>query len=80
MLLCVHVAVCVCVCVQSLSISSFLEIAVSVLIFFNVLALALEHDGQTETWTHVLEYSNLVFTIVFILEMVIKLIGLGFKT
>ena len=49
------------------------------IIFANTVTLSLEHDGMSDDLKDTLEKLNLTFTIIFILEMVLKLIGLGFK-
>lgn len=52
---------------------------VMVLIMINTIFLASEHYGQVKILYDIQEYANLVFTILFALEMVLKLMGLGFK-
>eukprot|EP01083_Nonionella_stella_P223911 797481_1 len=47
------------------------------IIVLNTLLLASERHGQSDMWTYFLEISNLVFTILFALEMAIKLVGFG---
>lgn len=50
-----------------------------VLILFNTLFLASEHYGQPD-WLHrAQDIGNVLFTIVFALEMILKLFGLGIK-
>ena len=39
----------------------------------------LQFYGQGETYTEVLDVFNMIFTVVFTLEMFLKLPGLGFK-
>ena len=50
---------------------------VMVVIILNTIALAIEHHGQPDEMTTVLEVFNYIFTIFFALEAVIKIIGLG---
>eukprot|EP01061_Rhynchopus_euleeides_P018893 TRINITY_DN3112_c0_g1_i6.p1 TRINITY_DN3112_c0_g1~~TRINITY_DN3112_c0_g1_i6.p1 ORF type:complete len:1793 (+),score=658.70 TRINITY_DN3112_c0_g1_i6:673-5379(+) len=46
-------------------------------ILLNTIALGIEHHGQPQEMTDVLEVLNVVFTVFFALEAVIKIIGLG---
>lgn len=59
--------------------SSVFETLITLCILFNTLAMALEHFEMDETFAKVLEYCNLVFTVVFIMEMILKLIAFGIK-
>ncbi|XP_045921847.1 voltage-dependent T-type calcium channel subunit alpha-1H-like isoform X2 [Micropterus dolomieu] len=44
-----------------------------------ILTMVVEHNGQPEEMTQVLQISNIIFTIVFVLEMVLKLVALTWK-
>ncbi len=55
------------------------ERLIIVLIMINTLFLASEHYEQPDWLTTISDYANIFFTIVFALEMVVKLIGFGFK-
>jgi hypothetical protein len=58
--------------------SSFVNMFLMISVFLNTIILAM--DGLTpDSWTDMLNYVNLVFTGIFIVELVIKLFGLGFK-
>lgn len=46
-------------------------------VLINTVILALDHYGIEEDFEEVLTTMNLVFTIIFIIEMGLKLIGLG---
>ncbi|XP_054899986.1 voltage-dependent T-type calcium channel subunit alpha-1H-like [Poeciliopsis prolifica] len=46
-------------------------------IFLNILSMAVEHHEQPEMMTKVLHISNYVFTGLFVVEMVLKLMALG---
>ena len=50
---------------------------INLVIVINTVLLALDHDPMDESFEIVLEKMNLVLTIVFIFEMIIKLIGMG---
>ncbi|CAK8686115.1 unnamed protein product [Clavelina lepadiformis] len=51
---------------------------IMVAILVNTLSMGIEHHNQSEQLTRVLEISNIVFTTLFALEMVSKLIAFGF--
>jgi hypothetical protein len=55
------------------------EIAISVIIIINTGFMASEHYPMTKTHEEILEISNIVLTCIFLLEMILKLIGLGFR-
>ncbi|TNN69480.1 Voltage-dependent T-type calcium channel subunit alpha-1G [Liparis tanakae] len=47
-------------------------------VFLSILTMAIEHHHQPKELTYFVEISNLVFTVIFVVEMVIKLMALGF--
>jgi len=57
--------------------SDAFSITLNVCIIGNTLCLALEYDGMPAAYGQRLEYVNFGFTLVFMLEMLLKLIGLG---
>ncbi|XP_066269448.1 sodium channel protein 1 brain-like isoform X1 [Branchiostoma lanceolatum] len=59
------------------ALSKEMEIAVMGAIGLNMVAMAIEHYHQAEVVTHVLWVINLVFTALFTLEAIVKLIGMG---
>lgn len=59
--------------------SSVFEYSVMALILGNVLFLALKHLGMDDQWGGIIENANYVFTFVFALEAIIKLLGFGSK-
>ncbi len=48
-----------------------------VLIILNVLLMASEHFEQPEYWSAVLAASNVVFSFLFLIELLIKVVALG---
>lgn len=52
------------------------EIAIFVLIFFNMLSMGIEHYDQPHAIFFLLEVSNAFFTTVFSLEAIVKIVGL----
>jgi len=57
--------------------SMVFEIAMCVLIVTNMIVLALDHYPQSESFEDGLKTTNLIFTFLFIGEMIFKLVGLG---
>ena len=51
--------------------------AIRVCILLNTLTLSLEHHDQPELLTKVLEISNLLFSCIFSIEMMLKLTAFG---
>ncbi|XP_068605989.1 LOW QUALITY PROTEIN: voltage-dependent L-type calcium channel subunit alpha-1D-like [Brachionichthys hirsutus] len=56
--------------------SSQFEYAMFVLILGNTLTLAIQHYEQSKLFTSVMDILNMIFTVVFTIEMVIKLLAL----
>lgn len=57
--------------------SSFFEFLILMFIIGNIVILALNYDEQPADYTEKLNNANLVFTIVFIVEAVIKMYALS---
>eukprot|EP00163_Fabomonas_tropica_P014779 TRINITY_DN2686_c0_g2_i1.p1 TRINITY_DN2686_c0_g2~~TRINITY_DN2686_c0_g2_i1.p1 ORF type:complete len:1526 (-),score=377.56 TRINITY_DN2686_c0_g2_i1:447-4610(-) len=55
------------------------DIVIMSLILLNIAILAMEHYDQDNAFSQLLFISNLVFTAIFFLEMVLKLIGIGIR-
>ncbi|XP_062842400.1 calcium channel, voltage-dependent, L type, alpha 1D subunit, a isoform X2 [Trichomycterus rosablanca] len=55
--------------------STGFEYIMFVLIMLNTLCLAVQHYGQSQTFNHVMDILNMLFTAVFTVEMVLKLIA-----
>lgn len=53
--------------------------ASSFVILLNMVMMASEHHGQTHTMEVFIQYSNLAFTVVYVMEEIAKIIGLGPK-
>jgi hypothetical protein len=49
-----------------------------VIIILNTIVLGLEWYGQSPLWHKVHALANLIFTVAFTIEMLLKIIGLGF--
>ncbi|KAF4093538.1 hypothetical protein AMELA_G00003120 [Ameiurus melas] len=55
--------------------STAFEYIMFVLIMLNTICLAVQHYGQSQTFSYVMDILNMVFTAVFTVEMVLKLIA-----
>ena len=58
---------------------SIFENTITVFIGLNTLVMAIRHDGMPLSMSRTLEYLNYVFAFIFNAEMIMKLIGLGYK-
>ena len=63
---------------KALVVSSEFENVLLVLILFNTLCLAVVHYDQPDVMTNILELLEIIFTALFVLEAVMKIVGLGF--
>jgi len=57
--------------------SEVFTVFVAILIMLNMLLLSLDHAGQSDDFAKTLETINMVFTLLFLAEMIVKLLGLG---
>ncbi|KAH9489938.1 hypothetical protein Btru_038304 [Bulinus truncatus] len=60
----------------NLAMSSKFELSIVVLIFLNMVNMAVEHYHQSQSVTEVLEMINVIFTVIFTLEALVKIVGL----
>lgn len=60
-------------------ISDTFESIIMLIILLNVACLAMTYVGMPSALINVLFWLNVLFTIIFILEVIFKLMGLGFK-
>ena len=58
------------------AVSTRFELAIVVLIVLNMFAMAVEHYNQSEAFNEALDVVNVIFTSVFTMEAVVKIIGL----
>ncbi|XP_048473334.1 voltage-dependent T-type calcium channel subunit alpha-1I [Rhincodon typus] len=58
--------------------SKYFNRGIMMAILINTISMGIEHHEQPEELTHVLEISNIVFTSMFALEMILKLTAFGF--
>ena len=59
--------------------SRYFSIFFTTCILLNTLVLAMEYDGMSDSYANGLSTVNLVLTLAFVAELVIKLLGLGIK-
>ncbi|KAI8789145.1 sodium channel protein 1 brain-like isoform X1 [Biomphalaria glabrata] len=60
----------------NLAMSSKFELSIVVLIFLNMVNMAIEHFHQSQAVSEVLEMINVIFTVIFTMEAMVKIIGL----
>jgi len=61
--------------VWELASSSNFEVAITIIITLNVLTMAMEHHDQSPEFTFILALFNYTFTLVFTVEMLVKLVA-----
>ncbi|XP_066560959.1 voltage-dependent T-type calcium channel subunit alpha-1G isoform X3 [Amia ocellicauda] len=59
--------------------SHYLDLFITVVIGLNVITMAMEHYQQPKVLDEALKICNYIFTIVFVLESVFKLVAFGFR-
>jgi hypothetical protein len=60
--------------------SRFFNATITISILLNTLVLSLDRHPIDEDEAKILENLNIVFSLLFIIEMIVKLLGLGFKS
>uniref|UniRef100_I3KUX4 Calcium voltage-gated channel subunit alpha1 H n=1 Tax=Oreochromis niloticus TaxID=8128 RepID=I3KUX4_ORENI len=63
--------------IYDLTTSRFLELFMTVIIFINVVLMALEHYNQPLYVEQMIEYSFYVFTVLLVLEIMLKVVAFG---
>ncbi|XP_034538500.1 voltage-dependent T-type calcium channel subunit alpha-1H-like isoform X1 [Notolabrus celidotus] len=63
--------------IHTLCTSSFLDLFVTTTIFLSVLVMAVEHYNQPQYVEKLTEYSYYVFTVIFVIEVLLKLVAFG---
>ena len=66
-------------CCYTIAQSHWFILLITFLIIANTVFLSMDHHPMDESLQSVLDTSNLLFTVLFSVEMVIKLLGLGFR-
>ncbi|KAM4721174.1 voltage-dependent T-type calcium channel subunit alpha-1I [Rhinophrynus dorsalis] len=65
--------------IHSVCTSHYLDIFITIIICLNVITMSLEHYSQPRSLEVALKYCNYMFTTVFVLEAVLKLVAFGFR-
>jgi hypothetical protein len=63
--------------IYSIISTSYFENGILVVIVLNVVVMAMNYEGSSQTYQNVLDDLNLAFTAIFITEAILKLLGLG---
>uniref|UniRef100_A0A7N8Y1R4 Voltage-dependent T-type calcium channel subunit alpha-1G-like n=1 Tax=Mastacembelus armatus TaxID=205130 RepID=A0A7N8Y1R4_9TELE len=59
--------------------SQYLDLFITIIIFTNLLTMSMEHYNQPQYLEEILKYCNYVFTLVFVIEAILKLIAFGLR-
>ncbi|KAM6940369.1 voltage-dependent T-type calcium channel subunit alpha-1H-like [Xenentodon cancila] len=65
--------------IHTLCTSHYLDLFITVIIFTNLLTMSMEHYNQPRYLDEILKYCNYVFTLVFVIEAILKLIAFGLR-
>uniref|UniRef100_A0A8C3YUK9 Voltage-dependent T-type calcium channel subunit alpha-1H n=1 Tax=Catagonus wagneri TaxID=51154 RepID=A0A8C3YUK9_9CETA len=65
--------------IHSLCTSHYLDLFITFIIGVNVITMSMEHYNQPKSLDEALKYCNYVFTVVFVVEAVLKLVAFGFR-
>ncbi|XP_044792329.2 voltage-dependent T-type calcium channel subunit alpha-1H isoform X6 [Bubalus bubalis] len=65
--------------IHTLCTSHYLDLFITFIIGVNVITMSMEHYNQPKALDEALKYCNYVFTIVFVVEAVLKLVAFGFR-
>ncbi|GAA6073827.1 voltage-dependent T-type calcium channel subunit alpha-1H [Tachysurus ichikawai] len=57
----------------------YLDLFITIIIGINVLTMSMEHYNQPKYLEESLKYCNYVFTLVFVIEALLKLVAFGFR-
>ncbi|XP_017261817.2 voltage-dependent T-type calcium channel subunit alpha-1H [Kryptolebias marmoratus] len=65
--------------IHTLCTSHYLDLFITIIIFTNLLTMSMEHYNQPKYLEEILKYCNYVFTLVFVIEAILKLIAFGLR-
>ncbi|KAK3530610.1 hypothetical protein QTP86_028871, partial [Hemibagrus guttatus] len=65
--------------IHTLCTNHYLDLFITIIIGINVLTMSMEHYNQPKYLEDSLKYCNYVFTLVFVIESVLKLVAFGFR-
>ncbi|XP_031718893.1 voltage-dependent T-type calcium channel subunit alpha-1I-like isoform X2 [Anarrhichthys ocellatus] len=59
--------------------SHYLDLFITIIIFTNLLTMSMEHYNQPQYFVEILKYCNYVFTVIFVIETILKLTAFGLR-
>ncbi|XP_053332812.1 voltage-dependent T-type calcium channel subunit alpha-1H [Clarias gariepinus] len=65
--------------IHTLCTNHYLDLFITIIIGINVLTMSMEHYNQPKYLEESLKYCNYVFTLVFVIESMLKLVAFGFR-
>ncbi|MCI4393511.1 hypothetical protein PGIGA_G00158130 [Pangasianodon gigas] len=65
--------------IHTLCTNHYLDLFITIIIGINVLTMSMEHYNQPKYLEESLKYCNYVFTLVFVIEAMLKLVAFGFR-
>ncbi|XP_041867645.1 voltage-dependent T-type calcium channel subunit alpha-1H isoform X3 [Melanotaenia boesemani] len=65
--------------IHTLCTSHYLDLFITFIICINVFTMSIEHYNQPQYLEEVLKYCNYVFTFIFVIEALLKLVAFGFQ-
>ncbi|XP_058013632.1 voltage-dependent T-type calcium channel subunit alpha-1H [Ahaetulla prasina] len=65
--------------IHSLCTSHYLDLFITFIIGVNVITMSMEHFNQPKSLEEALKYCNYLFTFVFVVEAILKLVAFGFR-
>ncbi|KAM7386593.1 hypothetical protein PAMA_009280 [Pampus argenteus] len=65
--------------IRTLCTSHYLDLFITFIICINVFTMSIEHNNQPQYLTEVLKYCNYVFTCIFVIEALLKLVAFGIR-
>ncbi|XP_013915000.1 PREDICTED: voltage-dependent T-type calcium channel subunit alpha-1H-like [Thamnophis sirtalis] len=65
--------------IHSLCTSHYLDLFITFIIGVNVITMSMEHFDQPKSLEEALKYCNYLFTFVFVVEAILKLVAFGFR-
>jgi hypothetical protein len=57
----------------------YFELIITGIILLNIIQMCLPYEGQSDAYSDVLLYTNYAFTLIFVIEVVVKFFGLGLQ-
>ncbi|XP_077426531.1 voltage-dependent T-type calcium channel subunit alpha-1H-like isoform X2 [Vanacampus margaritifer] len=65
--------------IHSVCTSHYMDLFITIIIFTNLLTMSMEHYNQPQYLVEILKYCNYIFTVVFVIEAILKLIAFGLR-